>query len=110
MAIKTRDFDAELLALTEKAKKLKAQKTSQLGELVQVTGADSLSVEALAGILLAALDQAKDKPEAVARWTERGQAFFQQGGKRGKKAPAGEPAASAAPGNNGAASVPVRAA
>jgi hypothetical protein len=110
MAIKTRDFDAELLALTEKAKKLKAQKTSQLGELVQVTGADSLSVEALAGILLAALDQAKDKPEAVARWTERGQAFFQQGGKRGKKGPAGEPAASAAPGNNGAAAVPGRAA
>jgi hypothetical protein len=110
MAIKTRDFDAELLALTEKARKLKAQKTSQLGELVQLTGADSLSIEAIAGILLAALDQAKDKPEAVARWTERGQAFFQQGGKRGKKAAAGEPAAATTPGNNGAAAVPVRAA
>jgi hypothetical protein len=110
MAIKTRDFDAELLALTEKAKKLKAQKTLQLGELVQVTGADSLSIEALAGILLAALDQAKDKPEAVARWTERGQAFFQQGGKRGKKSTDGEPAAPATPGNSGSAPASERAA
>ena len=110
MAIKTRDFDAELLALTEKAKKLKSQKTLQLGELVQVTGADSLSIEAVAGILLAALDQAKDKPEAVARWTERGQAFFQQGAKRGKKSPNGEPAASGTPGNSGSAPASERAA
>ena len=109
MAIKPRDFDAELLALTEKAKKVKNQKTFQLGELIQVIGADSLPIEALAGALLSALDQAKDKPEAVARWTERGQAFFQQGAKRGKKAASGEPAP-AASGNNGAASASDRAA
>jgi len=88
MARKPRDFDAELQALTERTKKLKGQKTVQLGELVQVTGADVLPVEALAGVLLAAVEQAKERPEAVARWTERGQAFFQQGGKRGRK-PAG---------------------
>lgn len=85
MARKPRDFDAELQALTERTKKLKGQKTVQLGELVQVTGADVLPVEALAGVLLAAVEQAKERPEAVARWTERGHAFFQQRGKRGRK-------------------------
>jgi len=103
MARKPRDFDAELQALTERTKKLKSQKTVQLGELVQVTGADMLPVEALAGVLLAAAEQAKKQPEAVARWTERGQAFFQRGGKRGRKSGggagatngAGEPASGA---------------
>ena len=109
MAIKPRDFDAELLALMEKAKKVKSRKTTQLGELIQVIGADSLPIEALAGVLLAALDQAKEKPEAVARWTERGQAFFQQGGKRGKKPAAGE-SASGTPGNSGSAPAPDHAA
>jgi hypothetical protein len=85
MARKPRDYDAELQALMDKAKKLKTQKTTQLGELVQVLGADALPFEALAGALLAAVDQAKKQPEAVARWTERGQAFFQNGGKRGTK-------------------------
>ena len=93
MARKPRDFDAELQALMDKAKKVKGQKTVQLGELVQVTGADTLPIEALAGALLAAVEQSKKTPEAVARWAERGQALFQQGGKRGSsKASAAEPA------------------
>ncbi len=92
MARKPRDFDAELQALMDKAKKVKSQKTVQLGELVQVIGADALPMEALAGALLAAIGQSKKSPEAVARWTERGQAIFQQGGKRGKKAEPGEAA------------------
>ena len=93
MTRKPRDYDAELQALMEKAKKLKSQKTVQLGELVQVTGADTLPVEALAGALLAAVEQSKKSPEAVQRWAERGQALFQQGsgGKR-EKAGAAEPA------------------
>lgn len=90
MARKPRDYDAELQALMERTKKVKTQKTTQLGELIQVIGADSLPFEALAGALLAALEQAKKQPEAVARWTERGQVFFQQGGKRGKKPDAGD--------------------
>ena len=102
MARKPRDFDAELQALMDKAKKVKGQKTVQLGELVQVTGADSLPMEALAGALLAAVEQSKKSPEAIARWTERGQAVFQQGGKRGKKAAFGEPAPGPAS-SNGAA-------
>ena len=80
----------------ERAKKVKSQKTIQLGELVQIIGADTLPVEALAGALLAAVEQAREKPEAVARWTERGQAFFQSGGKRGKKACTGPAAAGTA--------------
>lgn len=97
MARKPRDFDTELQALMERTKKLKGQKTVQLGELVQVTGADMLPVEALAGVLLAAVEQAKERPEAVARWTERGHIFFQQG-KRGRKSGDG---AGTAEGGNG---------
>ena len=105
MARKPRDYDAELQALMSKAKKLKSQKTVQLGELVQVTGADALPIEALAGALLAAIEQSKKSPEAVARWAERGQALFQQDGrgKRGSsKAGAAEPAAGPS-GDNGKA-------
>jgi len=101
MARKPRDYDAELQALMEKAKKVKTQKTTQLGELVQVVGADTLPIEALAGALLAAVEQSKKTPETVARWTERGQAFFQQGGKRGTKAATGDTASGTA-GDNGA--------
>ena len=54
MARKPRDYDAELQALMDKAKKVKTQKTTQLGELVQVLGADVLPLEALAGALLPA--------------------------------------------------------
>jgi hypothetical protein len=109
MARKPRDFDAELQALMDKAKKVKTQKTTQLGELVQVVGADALPIEALAGALLAAVEQSKKTPEAVARWTERGQAFFQQGGKRGTKAATGDTASGTA-GDNGAAQSSDRAA
>ena len=42
MARKPRDIDTELAALMQRAKKLKSQKTTQFGELVQVTGADAL--------------------------------------------------------------------
>ncbi len=88
----------------DKAKRVKSQKTTQLGELVQIVGADSLPVEALAGALLAAVRRkAKKQPEAVARWrTECGQSFFQAGGKRSRKSGvgasngAGEPAGGAA--------------
>jgi hypothetical protein len=80
-----RDIDAELKALQEKTKQLKVQRTIQLGELVEATGADTLTIEVLAGVLLAAVEQADGKPEAVVRWTERGTAFFQSGGKKGSR-------------------------
>jgi hypothetical protein len=109
MARKLRDYDTELQTLMERAKKVKTQKTTQLGELVQVIGADTLPFEALAGALLAALEQSKKQPEAVARWTERGQAFFQGGGKRGTKANAGNHVGGAA-GNSGPTAAADRAA
>lgn len=102
MTRKPRDFDGELQALMDKAKKVKTQKTTQLGELVQITGADTLSMEALAGALLAVIKQGKDEPEILARWTEAGKAVFQSGGKRGKAKAAGD-AAPGTPGVNGSA-------
>src|SRR4051794_3810580 len=50
---KPRDFDAELKALGDKARQLKERKVHQLGELVIATGADVLTIEQLAGLLLA---------------------------------------------------------
>jgi hypothetical protein len=49
---KPRNYDEDLKALTAKAKQLKARKQSQLGELVEATGADALPIEELAGALL----------------------------------------------------------
>ena len=102
MARKPRDYDAELQALMDKAKKVKTQKTTQLGELVQITGADTMPMEALAGALLAVVKQVKDKPEILARWTEGGKAVFQSGTRRGKAKAAGDAAPGAA-GNTGPA-------
>ena len=105
MARKPRNYDAELQALMDRAKKLKGQKTTQLGELVQVTGADALPIEALAGALLAAVEQSKKQPDAVKRWTERGEGFFRDGTKRGGagkgKAGPGSDAGGAAPAGPG---------
>ena len=70
-----RDFDAELKALTDKARQLKEQKLKQLGELVVATGADTLDTEILAGALLAAVSN----KDSVAResWRKAGVGFFQ---------------------------------
>lgn len=84
MARKPRDYDTELQQLMERAKKVKSAKTVQLGEIAQLVGADQLPLEAYAGALMAAIEQSKKQPEAIARWTERGATLF-QAGKRGKK-------------------------
>lgn len=72
-----RDFDAELKALNDKAVLIKECKLRQLGELVIATGADALSAEELAGMLLAGI-----KAEAATReaWRRRGATFFQKPG------------------------------
>jgi hypothetical protein len=105
---KVRDYDAELKALGDKAKALKARKVEQLGTLVASTGADALDVETLAGALLdAAASKDADVKEA---WRAKGAAFFQRRGRKtgngaanngdggaaipgGSAAGAGEPAA-----------------
>src|SRR3546814_20902334 len=71
---KVRDYDAELRALNDKAKALKARKVQQLGELVTSTGADALDLETLAGALPAAVEAADSNEKEV--WRSRGAAFF----------------------------------
>jgi hypothetical protein len=77
-----RDIDSELKALADKAKGLKAKRVLQLGELVTVTGADSLDLETLAGALLAAVNGAKSAEQKEA-WRSEGAAFFQRRGRKG---------------------------
>ena len=78
---KPRDFDAELKALDSRAQQLKARKLVQLGELVTATGADALTIEELAGALLAiATTTETQKREA---WRRRGAEFFS--GQRGAR-------------------------
>ena len=70
---KPRDFDAELQALTDKAKALRNKKQGQLGELVIATGVDALSIEQIAGALLDAVGADAARKEA---WRKSGAAFF----------------------------------
>ena len=72
---KPRDFDAELEALNDKARQLKERKLRQLGELVVATGADTLPIEQLAGLLVAGVES-RDHG-AKESWRKRGAAFFQ---------------------------------
>lgn len=76
---KPRDYDAELQALTDKAKALKTKKQGQLGELVIATGADALSIEQLAGALIEAVGADATRKEV---WRKSGAAFFRGGGTR----------------------------
>ena len=85
---KPRDFDAELQALTDKAKALRTKKQSQLGELVAATGADALSDEQLAGALLDAVTADSARKEA---WSKGGAAFFRGGSARARRRADGEP-------------------
>src|ERR1700761_9337684 len=86
---KPRDYDAELKALTDKAKALKEDKLRRLGELVVATGADALPMETLAGALLAA--KAATDMVQITGWRTRGEAMF-SGGERGTKAATGSAA------------------
>lgn len=81
---KPRDFDAELKALEDKARELKARKVQQLGELVIATGADALTAEELAGALIV-LAETTDAGKREA-WAKRGAAFFRGRTRRSAKA------------------------
>jgi DNA-binding protein H-NS len=74
---KPRDIDAQLKALTDKTKALEENKLLRLGELVVATCADTLGVETLAGVLLAAV-ATKDKQQLSA-WKKVGEEVFQNG-------------------------------
>lgn len=82
---KPRDFDADLKALEDKARELKTRKVQQLGELVIATGADSLTADELAGVLVA-LAETTDTVKREA-WAKRGAAFFQGRSRRSSPTP-----------------------
>ena len=96
-----RDFDAELLALNDRAKSLKERKVRQFGELVAATGADALDAETLAGGLLAMMESVDAARKES--WRKRGQTFFQRRS-RGAAAGAELGDARAAPDDGGAPS------
>ncbi len=91
---KPRDFDAELQALTDKARTIKARKQAQLGELVTSTGAADLDIEILAGALIDAARADAARKEA---WRKSGAAFFRGTGAGARKG-AGRHTGSASPG------------
>lgn len=78
---KVRDYDAELKALGDKARALKAKRVEQLGQLVAATGADALDAETLAGVLLDAIGS--NDAAAKEAWRSKGAAFFQRRGRKG---------------------------
>jgi hypothetical protein len=85
---KLRDYDSELKALEEKAKRLKERKTRELGELVAACGADVLQPEELAGALLRV---AETKDAATKEgWRKRGAAFFQRTPRKSARTVAGQ--------------------
>ena len=98
---KVRDYDAELKALNDKARALKARKVEQFGQLVVATGADALDAETLAGVLLDAVGS-KDA-NAKEAWRAKGAAFFQRRARKAAAAAQGDGAGGAAqPGGDAA--------
>lgn len=84
---KVRDYNAELKALEDKARGLKARRVEQLGQLVTATGADTLDMETLAGVLLDAVTS--QNAEAKEVWRAKGAAFFQRRGRKGGRTAGG---------------------
>ena len=84
---KVRDDDAELNALRDKAKAIKARKIEQLGALVVATGADALDLEVIAGLLRQGVIEAQ-VDSVKESWRADGAMFLKS---RGRKAngPAG---------------------
>lgn len=86
---KPRDYDSELKALDEKAKRLRERKVQQLGELVVACGADALSPAHLAGALLGIVET-KDAATKEG-WRKRGAAFFQRSSRKAAGSSGGKP-------------------
>jgi hypothetical protein len=99
---KPRDIDAELKALQDKQKQLRARRVTQFGELITATGADTLDAETLAGALLEAVERAKADPGTKEAWRRKGDGFFRRE-QRAKPNGAGHASARAASNHNGAA-------
>ncbi len=85
---KVRDYDAELKALEDKSRALKARRVEQLGALVTTTGADALDMETLAGALLDAIGSADTNVREA--WRVKGAAFFQRRGRKAARTTGGD--------------------
>jgi hypothetical protein len=106
---KVRDYDAELKALNDKARAIKAKRVEQLGQLVTATGADALDLDVLAGGLLHVIAEAQIAGNREA-WRSDGAAFFRRRGRKGAggapidgSGAQAEPGGDAAGGSGGAA-------
>ena len=86
---KVRDYDAELNALRDKAKAIKARKVEQLGALVVATGADALDLEVIAGMLRHGVMEAKLN-SVKESWREDGAMFLKGRGRKGQGAADGD--------------------
>jgi hypothetical protein len=78
---KVRDYDAELNALRDKAKAIKARKVEQLGALVVATGADALDLEVIAGMLRHGVIEAK-QDSVKESWRADGATFLKGRGRK----------------------------
>ena len=78
---KVRDYDAELKALSDKARLIKARKVEQLGALVVATGADALDLEVIAGMLRHGVLEAK-QDSVKEGWRADGATFLKGRGRK----------------------------
>ncbi|MFT3939320.1 conjugal transfer protein TraD [Rhodopseudomonas sp.] len=99
---KPRDYDAELKALDDRAKELKAKKVQQLGELVIATGADALNADELAGALVAIAETQDAAKREV--WARRGEGWFRSKSRRSARTDDGN--SSSSPAYSGGAQSP----
>ncbi|MDU7522981.1 MAG: conjugal transfer protein TraD [Roseomonas mucosa] len=73
---KTHDISAELQALQDRARQLKARQKAEIGRAILATGAEQVfSPDELIGLVLAGLEQASANPAAREGWRRRGEAF-----------------------------------
>ena len=78
---KVRDYDAELKALKDRERALKARKVEQLGALVVATGADALDLEVIAGMLRHGVMEARVNAVKES-WREDGAMFLRGRGRK----------------------------
>ena len=86
---KVRDYDAELKALSDKARLIKARKVEQLGALVVATGADALDLEVIAGMLRQGVVEAK-LDSVKESWRAEGATFLRGRGRKTGNAVGGD--------------------
>ena len=92
---KTHDISAELQALQDRARQLKARQKAEIGRAILATGAEQVvSPAELIGRGLAGLEQAAATPAAREGWRRRGEDFRRKasGKPAGQSRPAAGPA------------------